>query len=98
MGIDKNEKLETLKATEGRLKTVNLLIKYTGQYYANKKVYSEYLKAKNKAQFRVTHDAEMVLYESARRQLKELSGGAKIPTIQRLKEEKKKLIANSSEH
>ena len=96
-GRDKSEKLETLKATEARLKTVNLLIKYSGQYYANKKVYSEYLKAKNKAQFRAAHDAEITLYEAARRQLKELSGGEKIPTIQHMKEEKETLIASKNE-
>ena len=90
---DKTEKLEVLKATEARLKKVNLLLKYSGQYYANKQVYSEYLKAKNKAQFREKHDAEITLYEAARRQLKELSGGEKIPTLQHLREEKESLIA-----
>ena len=96
-GKDKNEKHEKLKATEARLKTVNLLIKYSGQYYANKKTYSDYLKAKNKAQFRQEHDAEIILYEAARRQLKELSGGEKIPTLQHLKEEKESLTALKNE-
>ena len=96
-GKDKNEKHEKLKATEARLKTVNLLIKYSGQYYANKKVYSDYLKAKNKAQFRAEHDAEITLYEAARRQLKELSGGEKIPTLQHLKEEKESLTVLKNE-
>ena len=96
-GKDKNEKHEKLKATEARLKTVNLLIKYSGQYYANKKTYSDYLKAKNKAQFRAEHDAEITLYEAARRQLKELSEGEKIPTIQHLKEEKESLTVSKNE-
>lgn len=96
-GEDKNEKHEKLKATEARLKTVNLLIKYSGQYYTNKKVYSDYLKAKNKAQFRAEHDAEITLYEAARRQLKELSGGEKIPTLQHLKEEKESLTVSKNE-
>lgn len=96
-GKDKNEKHEKLKATEARLKTVNLLIKYSGQYYANKKVYSDYLKAKNKAQFRAEHDAEITLYEAARRQLKELSGDEKIPTLQHLKEEKESLTVSKNE-
>ena len=94
---DKAEKLGALKATEARLKTVNLLIKYSGQYYANKQVYSEYLKAKNKAQFREKHDAEITIYEAARRQLKELSGGEKIPTLQHLREEKDSLILAKNE-
>lgn len=94
---DKSEKLEKLKATETRLKTVNLLIRYSGQYYANKKVYSDYLKTKNKAQFRAEHDTELTLYEAARRQLKELSDGEKIPTLQHLKEEKETLTVLKNE-
>ena len=96
-GKDKNEKHEKLKVTEARLNTVNLLIKYSGQYYANKKTYSDYLKAKNKAQFRAEHDAEITLYEAARRQLKELSGGEKIPTLQHLKEETDSLTVSKNE-
>ena len=94
---DKDGKHESLKATEARLRTVNLLIRYSGQYYANKQVYSDYLKAKNKAQFRAEHDAAITLYEAARRQLKELSGGKKIPTLQHLKEEKEALISSKNE-
>ena len=96
-GKDKSEELEKLKATETRLKTVNLLIRYSGQYYANKKVYSDYLKAKNKAQFRAEHDTELTLFEAARRQLKELSDGEKIPTLQHLKEEKESLTLLKNE-
>ena len=45
---DFDEKRVALKTTEDRLKTVNLLIKNSGQYLSNKQVYGEYLKAKNK--------------------------------------------------
>lgn len=79
-----------LKATEGRLKTVNLLIKNSGQYFANKNVYGEYLQAKNKKSFREAHTAELLLYEASRKALKELSDGKPVPSLKQLRAEKKK--------
>lgn len=77
-----------LKATEARLTKVNLMIKNTGQYLANKDVYHQYLNSKNKAAFR----EEITLYEAARKYLQEESGGKKLPTIKQLKEEKNNLL------
>ena len=82
---------KTLKDTEARLRKVNLMIKNTGQYLANKDVYHQYLAAKNKEAFRETHRAELSLYEAARKYLQEESGGGKLPTMKILKEEKAKL-------
>lgn len=39
-------------STKDRLDSVNLLIKNTGQYLANKQVYKAYLAAKDKEAFR----------------------------------------------
>ena len=94
---DHQSKHDTLLATEQRLKTVNLLIRYTGQYLANKKVYGEYMKAKNKKQFRQEHESEILLYEAARKALNEMSGGEKIPTLKQLRAEKDALIAKKNE-
>lgn len=44
--IDQQEKHKALLATEKRLKTVNQLIHYIGQYLANKKVFAAYMKTK----------------------------------------------------
>lgn len=96
-GADQQAKHDTLLATEKRLKTVNLLIRNTGQYLANKKVYGEYLKAKNKKQFRQEHESEILLYEAARKVLNELSGGEKLPTIKQLRAEKEELTAQKNE-
>jgi len=81
---------------------VNEQIHYTGQYLANKAVYSQFLKAKNKGKFRQEHAAEITLYETAARFLKEkaarnapdgkASGNGKLPSLKLLKEEKEKLI------
>lgn len=88
---DQQEKHDALLQTESRLKTVNQMIRLTGQYYANKGVYGQFLKAKNKAKFRSEHESEILLYEAARNGLKELSGGEKLPTLKMLREEKSQL-------
>ena len=88
---DFDEKRIALKSTEDRLKTVNLLIKNSGQYLANKQVYGEYLKAKNKKKFREDHESEIMLYEAARKELKQLTNGEKVPSLKQLRAEKEKL-------
>lgn len=81
----------TLKSTENTLKNVNEQIHYTGQYLANKSIYSDYRKSRNKEKFYDDHRAELTLYESALRILKEKSRGNKLPTLKMLREEKNRL-------
>ena len=82
---------DTLKSTENTLKNVNEQIHYTGQYLANKSIYSDYRKSRNKNKFYDDHRAELTLYESALRILKEKSQGNKLPTLKMLREEKNRL-------
>ena len=88
---------KTLKDTEARLRKVNLMIKNTGQYLANKDVYRQYLATKNMTAFRENHRTELSLYEAARKYLQEESGGDKLPTMKMLKEEKAKLTAQKNQ-
>ena len=81
----------TLKSTEDTLKNVNEQIHYTGQYLANKSIYADYRKSRNKEKFYDDHRAELTLYESALRILKEKSQGKKLPTLKMLREEKNRL-------
>ena len=81
----------TLKSTEDTLKNINEQIHYTGQYLANKSIYSDYRKSRNKEKFYDDHLAELTLYESALRILKEKSQGNKLPTLKMLREEKNRL-------
>ena len=81
----------TLKSTEDTLKNVNEQIHYTGQYLANKSIYADYRKSRNKEKFYDDHRAELTLYESALRILKEKSQGNKLPTLKMLREEKNRL-------
>ena len=86
-----------LKDIEGRLRQVNEQIHYTGQYLANKSVYSQFLKSKNKGQFRQEHSPELAIYEAAVKFLKEKSGDGKLPSMKLLKEEKEKLLVQKKE-
>lgn len=90
---------KSLKKTEEQLKEVNEQIHYTGQYLANKAVYGQFLKAKNKGKFRQEHAAQITLYETAARFLKEKAASdtdspvpGKLPSLKLLKEEKAALI------
>ena len=93
---DQQVKHDELLAVESRLKNVNRMIRLTGQYLANKSVYKEFLNAKNKSRFRSEHASEIQLYEAARKELKELSGGEKLPTMKMLREEKTDLTARKN--
>lgn len=81
-----------LKSVEDKLRKANEQIHYTGQYLANKSVYQQFCKAKNKGQFRQEHSAEITLYETARKFLKEQSADSRLPSIKLLKSEKAQLL------
>ena len=52
------------------LRILNNQIRYTGQYYANKEVYSQFSKAKYKGKYRKEHAKEIQKYEEARNWLR----------------------------
>ena len=85
-----------LKATESRLNDVNKQIRLTGQFYANKDVYTEYRQSQKSEDFYEKHRAEITLYETARDNLREMSGGQKLPSMKSLKEEKERLVASKN--
>ena len=86
-----------LKTAEARLRSVNEQIHYTGQYLANKSVYTQFCSAGNKGKYRKEHSTEITLYETARKFLKEHSADGKLPSLKRLKSEKAKLLEKKSE-
>ena len=81
-----------LKDTEQQLKDVNEQIHFTGQYLAYKNVYVNYRKSRNKDKFYEEHRAELSLYDTALRTLKEKSARNKIPSMKALYAEKDRLI------
>ena len=83
---------KSLKDTEQQLKDVNEQIHFTGQYLAYKNVYADYRKSRNKDKFYEEHRAELSLYDTALRTLKEKSARNKIPSMKALYAEKDRLI------
>ena len=83
---------KSLKDTEQQLKDVNEQIHFTGQYLAYKIVYADYRKSRNKDKFYEEHRAELSLYDTALRTLKEKSVGNKLPSMKALYAEKDRLI------
>lgn len=87
---------KTLKETETSLRDINQQIHYTGQYLANKKVYIQMVKSKNKGKFRNEHSSEIALYEAAQKFLKTKNSDRQFPSIKELKSEKEKLTIKRS--
>ena len=83
---------KSLKNTEQQLKDVNEQIHFTGQYLAYKNIYADYRKSRNKDKFYEEHRAELSLYDTALRTLKEKSAGNKLPSMKTLYTEKDRLI------
>ena len=82
---------KSLKDTEQQLKDVNEQIHFTGQYLAYKNIYADYRKSRNKDKFYEEHRAELSLYDTALRTLKEKSAGSKLPSMKALYAEKDRL-------
>ena len=80
-----------MKDTEQQLKNVNEQIHFTGQYLAYKDLYAQYRKSRNRNKFYEEHKAELSLYETALRILKEKSNGQKLPSMKSLYAEKDQL-------
>ena len=83
---------KSLKDTEQQLKDVNEQIHFTGQYLAYKNISADYRKSRNKDKFYEEHRAELSLYDTALRTLKEKSVGNKLPSMKALYAEKVRLI------
>lgn len=80
-----------MKDTEQQLKNVNEQIHFTGQYLAYKDLYTQYRKNRNRNKFYEEHKAELSLYETALRILKEKSNGQKLPSMKSLYAENDRL-------
>ena len=79
---------ETLGNLASQMKTLNSQIHYTGQYYASKKTYGEFLKSKQKRNYKKAHEEEIRKYLEARDWLKECYPDGKMLSLKSLKEKK----------
>lgn len=85
---DAQKRLHNLNA---EMKTSNAQIHYTGQYFASKTVYAEFLKTKSKKKYRGDHASEITVYEEARDWLKDFYPDGKMISLKSLRSRKEKL-------
>ena len=82
-----------MKETESELKSVNRQLRLLGQYYNTKKTYREYVKGGKQKAYLSDRQSEIELYEAAIKELRDICGGDKLPSVQILKERKAELTA-----
>ena len=87
---------QQLLSVERRLKDVNLILKNLGVYHKFRPLYQEYLQKRKSPKLREQHIREILLYEGARKFLREYQSDHKIqsfPAMQTLRNEKAELTA-----
>ena len=82
---------DQLSDLTSKMKTLNSQIHYTGQYFASKSVYAEFLKSRNKKKFRQEHSSEIRSYEEAHDWLKTFYPDGKMLSMKTLKSQKSEL-------
>ena len=80
-----------LRSLNTEMKTLNAQIHYTGQYFASKAVYADFLKSKHKKKYRSEHASEITAYEEVRDWLKDFYPDGKMLSLKSLKSRKEKL-------
>ena len=91
LAAEKEKLLESQKQMEAftaEMKSINEKIHFTGQYLSNKKVYTEFVKSKNKKLFRQEHIEQINAYEEARSKLKIFYPDGIFLQLKNLKEQK----------
>ena len=88
-----HELSEQIKQTEQAMKTNAGLKAATVQYAKTRPVFEQYKAAKYSRKFLAEHEADIELYRAAQAEMRRLLGGAKLPKMNVLKEEGRKLTA-----
>lgn len=86
-----NRLQEQLAQHTAEREIINRQIHYTGQYFANKDIYSQFVKSKNKGKYRKEHASEIQAYEESRDWLKSFYPDGKLVGMKILKEQKSEL-------
>lgn len=79
--------LASIKAAEGRIAELTLIAKYSDTYRRCRPVYDRYKKSTDKEKFLRGHESEIILFESAARELKRL-GAVPLPSTERMEKER----------
>ena len=81
-----DDSLTSIKAVETRIAELNLIAKYAATYRKCRPIYSRYRKSEDKEKFLRGHESEIILFETAARELKRL-GAVPMPATERLEAE-----------
>lgn len=82
---------KTLRQTENRIKELNEQIHYVGQYQSLKALHAQFVKSRNKKQFREAHRPDLELYDAGMKYIKNHFDG-KVPSLKSLKAERDQLL------
>lgn len=85
------ETLSVIKETEAKLHNIDKIYQARLTILKNKDIYKQYLDSPNRQLFRENHITEIMLYEAARKELQELTGQKKFPSLNELKVERASL-------
>ena len=88
---------EQIKQTEQAMKTNAGLKAATVQYAKTRPVFEQYKATKYSRKFLAEHEADLELYRGAQAEMRSLLGGAKLPKMDVLKEEGRKLTAKKKQ-
>lgn len=88
---------EQIKQTEQAMKTNAGLKAATVQYAKTRPVFEQYKATKYSRKFLAEHEADLELYRVAQAEMRSLLGGAKLPKMDVLKEEGRKLTAKKKQ-
>ena len=88
---------EQVKQTEQAMKTNAGLKAATVQYAKTRPVFEQYKVTKYSRKFLAEHEADLELYRAAQAEMRSLLGGAKLPKMDVLKEEGRKLTAKKKQ-
>ena len=88
---------EQVKQTEQAMKTNAGLKAATVQYAKTRPVFEQYKATKYSRKFLAEHEADLELYRGAQAEMRSLLGGAKLPKMDVLKEEGRKLTAKKKQ-
>ena len=81
-----------IKETERRVADLSLVMKHAATYRQLKPVYDEYRKSRDKEKFLRGHESQIILFEAAARELKQL-GAVPVPATESMKKELAELTA-----
>lgn len=84
-------------ATVTELKETKDILRLTKQRHQNKKTYLEFMNARNKPRYRAKHESEIVLYETATKELKKLLNGKPIPSEKKTSARIRELVEKKNE-